>query len=160
MHEKSSSWHFYVKRKIYSSKKFFNSIVSNKFSNMFLLRFYLIGMDLLKHGESAYPADAWVEQQYMKEDAIDVSYFPRFFWYKVSLSIVLSIFLWLFEMDPQNDIRETSNKSIFDISTLFCWKRWDGFLFVIRFGSRNEKLSKSSNHIKHKWVGWNDFLCI
>ena len=26
-------------------------------------------MDLLKHGESAYPADAWVEQQYMKEDA-------------------------------------------------------------------------------------------
>ena len=28
-----------------------------------------LGMDLLKHGESAYPADAWVEQQYMKEDA-------------------------------------------------------------------------------------------
>ena len=27
-------------------------------------------MDLLKHGESAYPADAWVEQQYMKEDAV------------------------------------------------------------------------------------------
>jgi hypothetical protein len=26
------------------------------------------GMDLLKHGESAYPADAWVEQQYMKEE--------------------------------------------------------------------------------------------
>ena len=26
-------------------------------------------MDLLKHGESAYPADAWVEQQYMREDA-------------------------------------------------------------------------------------------
>ena len=25
-------------------------------------------MDLLKHGESAYPADAWVEQQYMEED--------------------------------------------------------------------------------------------
>ena len=25
-------------------------------------------MDLLKHGESAYPADAWVEQQYMDED--------------------------------------------------------------------------------------------
>ncbi len=22
-------------------------------------------MDLLKHGESAYPADAWVEAQYM-----------------------------------------------------------------------------------------------
>ena len=38
-------------------------------------------MDLLKHGESAYPADAWVEQQYMKEDAIDVSYFPRDSWY-------------------------------------------------------------------------------
>ena len=31
------------------------------------------GMDLLKHGESAYPADAWVEQQYMKEDAFTVS---------------------------------------------------------------------------------------
>jgi hypothetical protein len=30
-------------------------------------------MDLLKHGESAYPADAWVEQQYMKEDAYTVS---------------------------------------------------------------------------------------
>ena len=29
----------------------------------------LTGMDLPKHGESAYPADAWVEQQYMKEDA-------------------------------------------------------------------------------------------
>ena len=27
-------------------------------------------MDMLKHGESAYPADAWVEQQYMKEDAL------------------------------------------------------------------------------------------
>ena len=26
------------------------------------------GMDLLKHGESAYPADAWVEQQYMDTD--------------------------------------------------------------------------------------------
>ena len=25
---------------------------------------------MLKHGESAYPADAWVEQQYMKEDAL------------------------------------------------------------------------------------------
>ena len=25
-------------------------------------------MDILKHGESAYPADAWVEQQYMKEE--------------------------------------------------------------------------------------------
>ena len=52
---------------------------------MFLLRFYLIGMDLLKHGESAYPADAWVEQQYMKEDAIDVSYFPRFFDIKLAI---------------------------------------------------------------------------
>ena len=30
----------------------------------------LLGMDMLKHGESAYPADAWVEQQYMKEDAL------------------------------------------------------------------------------------------
>jgi len=29
------------------------------------------GMDLLKHGESAYPADAWVEQQYMKEGQDD-----------------------------------------------------------------------------------------
>ena len=27
------------------------------------------GMDYLKHGESAYPADAWVETQYMKEGA-------------------------------------------------------------------------------------------
>ena len=26
-------------------------------------------MDYLKHGESAYPADAWVETQYMKEGA-------------------------------------------------------------------------------------------
>ena len=31
---------------------------------------WLSGMDMLKHGESAYPADAWVEQQYMKEDAL------------------------------------------------------------------------------------------
>ncbi len=28
-----------------------------------------LGMDILKHGESAYPADAWVEQQYMKDGA-------------------------------------------------------------------------------------------
>ena len=27
----------------------------------------LQGMDLLKHGESAYPAAAWVEQQYMED---------------------------------------------------------------------------------------------
>jgi len=30
------------------------------------------GMDILKHGESAYPADAWVEQQYMKEEINNV----------------------------------------------------------------------------------------
>jgi hypothetical protein len=24
-------------------------------------------MDFIKHGESAYPADAWVETQYMKD---------------------------------------------------------------------------------------------
>ncbi len=36
-------------------------------------------MDLLKHGESAYPADAWVEQQYMKEDAYTVR-FRDYFW--------------------------------------------------------------------------------
>ena len=35
-----------------------------------LFLFCLLGMDLLKHGESAYPADAWVEAQYMKEDAV------------------------------------------------------------------------------------------
>ena len=29
----------------------------------------IAGMDYLKHGESAYPADAWVETQYMKEGA-------------------------------------------------------------------------------------------
>ena len=29
-------------------------------------------MDILKHGESAYPADAWVEQQYMKEEINNV----------------------------------------------------------------------------------------
>ena len=160
MHEKSSSWHFYVKRKIYSSKKFFNSIVLNKFSNMFLLRFYLIGMDLLKHGESAYPADAWVEQQYMKEDAIDVSYFPRFFDIKLAiLSSSVSFYdylKWILKMTFE---RHQINLFL-TFPLFFCWKRWDGFLFVIRFGSRNEKLSKSSNHIKHKWVGWNDFLCI
>ena len=37
------------------------------------LSFFFLGMDLLKHGESAYPADAWVEQQYMREDAFTVS---------------------------------------------------------------------------------------
>jgi len=36
-------------------------------------------MDLLKHGESAYPADAWVEQQYMKEDAFSVRNFLKCF---------------------------------------------------------------------------------
>ena len=30
------------------------------------------GMDLLKHGESAYPADAWVEAQYMKDGELGV----------------------------------------------------------------------------------------
>ena len=63
---------------------------------MFLQCFYLIGMDLLKHGESAYPADAWVEQQYMKEDAIDVSYFPRFFDIKLAfLSSSVSFYDYL-----------------------------------------------------------------
>ena len=33
-------------------------------------------MDILKHGESAYPADAWVEQQYMKEE-IQIPGTPR-----------------------------------------------------------------------------------
>ena len=32
------------------------------------LEYEFKGMDLLKHGESAYPADAWVEQQYMEDD--------------------------------------------------------------------------------------------
>lgn len=32
----------------------------------------LAGMDLLKHGESAYPADAWVEQQYMQDFSMEV----------------------------------------------------------------------------------------
>lgn len=31
------------------------------------------GMDLLKHGESAYPADAWVEAQYMKDGGVETS---------------------------------------------------------------------------------------
>ena len=39
---------------------------------------FFSGMDLLKHGESAYPADAWVEQQYMKEDAFTVSFRDNF----------------------------------------------------------------------------------
>ncbi len=34
---------------------------------------------MLKHGESAYPADAWVEQQYMKEDAFTAVSFDYFF---------------------------------------------------------------------------------
>ena len=28
------------------------------------------GMDLVHHGESAYPADAWVEQQYMDAEEV------------------------------------------------------------------------------------------
>ena len=35
-----------------------------------------LGMDMLKHGESAYPADAWVEQQYMKEDSLELPAAP------------------------------------------------------------------------------------
>ena len=34
--------------------------------------FFVAGMDLLKHGESAYPADAWVEQQYMQDFSMEV----------------------------------------------------------------------------------------
>ena len=30
-------------------------------------------MDILKHGESAYPADAWVEAQYMSDGGVAVS---------------------------------------------------------------------------------------
>ena len=37
------------------------------------LTFLVSGMDLLKHGESAYPADAWVEQQYMQDFNPEVS---------------------------------------------------------------------------------------
>ena len=33
---------------------------------------FVPGMDLLKHGESAYPADAWVEQQYMQDFSMEV----------------------------------------------------------------------------------------
>ena len=33
---------------------------------------FVAGMDLLKHGESAYPADAWVEQQYMQDFSMEV----------------------------------------------------------------------------------------
>ena len=44
------------------------------FNDVWLMKYslwlWLSGMDMLKHGESAYPADAWVEQQYMKEDAL------------------------------------------------------------------------------------------
>ena len=29
-------------------------------------------MDIVKHGESAYPADAWVEQQYMQDFSMEV----------------------------------------------------------------------------------------
>ncbi len=35
-------------------------------------------MDLLKHGESAYPADAWVEAQYMKDGGIEVNFKSMF----------------------------------------------------------------------------------
>ena len=30
-------------------------------------------MDMIKHGESSYPADAWVEAQYMKDGGMGVS---------------------------------------------------------------------------------------
>jgi len=57
---------------------------------------YLTGMDLLKHGESAYPADAWVEQQYMKEDAIDVSYFlPSCIKFYPNLPLKFNIFFMI-----------------------------------------------------------------
>ena len=34
-------------------------------------------MDLLKHGESAYPADAWVELQYREDDIASLSLPPN-----------------------------------------------------------------------------------
>ena len=34
-------------------------------------------MDLLKHGESAYPADAWVELQYREDDTGSLSLPPN-----------------------------------------------------------------------------------
>ena len=45
-------------------------------------------MDLLKHGESAYPADAWVEQQYMKEDAFTA---VSFAWQVLTLGFSLGL---------------------------------------------------------------------
>ena len=50
-------------------------------TNIAILNFDL-GMDMLKHGESAYPADAWVEQQYMREDSetTAVTSIPRQRW--------------------------------------------------------------------------------
>ena len=39
---------------------------------MFFAFYFFAGMDLLKHGESAYPADAWVEQQYMQDFSMEV----------------------------------------------------------------------------------------
>ena len=52
---------------------------------------------MLKHGESAYPADAWVEQQYMKEDALSggVSSYLCFFKHRGHSQTMLTEF-WLF----------------------------------------------------------------
>ena len=36
------------------------------------------GMDLVHHGESAYPADAWVEQQYMDAEEVTLLFFLKY----------------------------------------------------------------------------------
>ena len=37
------------------------------------------GMDLVHHGESAYPADAWVEQQYMDAEEVTLLFLSSLF---------------------------------------------------------------------------------
>ena len=57
------------------SSRFTSNIINDNVYDL------LEGMDLLKHGESAYPADAWVELQYRDDVSLtlppNMRYHPR-----------------------------------------------------------------------------------
>ena len=150
---KSSSWHSYVKRKIHS-QKFFDSIVQPKFSNMFLQRFLPF-----RHGFT----QAWwicIPRWCMGRTAIHergcdwCKLFPEISWYEKLAFLSSSVSFYDYLKWILKTTFERHQINLFLTFPLFFaeW-RWERFLFFIRFESRNEKLSKSSAHIKHKWKG-------
>ena len=141
-------------RKQLFPQKFFDSIVQDMFSNMFLQRFLPF-----RHGFT----QAWwicIPRWCMGRTAIHergcdwCKLFPEISWYKklafLSSSVSFYDYLkWILKMTF-----ERHQINLFLTFPLFSEEKWDGFPFFIRFESRNRKSIKSSNRIKRKWKVW------